>query len=140
MNSFFENAEIMSVYSLQDALDDGVILCLSTKEGHEKDCRQFYKIPVYITQQLYGSHVEAANKLHPTDPEKAAEVVGWTIFDMLNMSVKIYKELSPQARLFEYKLQDTPHTFNPKPIQTIAFAGPGVDGEPIVTFMLPEEQ
>lgn len=143
-NNFFDGADVIKVYSLQNALDDGVILCLSTKKGHENDCRQFYKVPVYITENLYNKHVEAAKKLYPTnsihDQEAVEKTVGWTIFDMLNMSRTLFTELSPQVRQFEYHLQATPDTFQDKTIKNIAVSGPGLAGEHIITFMLPEDQ
>ena len=37
MNNFFAGAEVITVFSLQDALEEGVILCLSDKEEHAKD-------------------------------------------------------------------------------------------------------
>ena len=39
MNNFFAGAEVITVFSLQDALEEGVILCLSDKEEHAKDCK-----------------------------------------------------------------------------------------------------
>lgn len=45
MNNFFAGAEVITIYSLQDALDDGVIICLSSKEEHANDCKKFYKFP-----------------------------------------------------------------------------------------------
>lgn len=144
MNNFFSSSKIVNIYSLQDALDDGVIICLSTKQGHEKDCKQFYKVPVYITQNLYNKHVEAAKKIYPTDSTKDQEgvnnIVGWTIYDMLNMSCLMYTELSAQVRQFEYCLQVTANTFSDQRLKNIAVSGPGLSGEHIITFMLPEEQ
>lgn len=144
VNNFFNGADEIFTYSLQNALEDGVIICLSSKKGHENDCRQFYKVPVYITETLYNKHIEAAKKLYPTDSiqdqEAVEKTVGWTIYDMLNMSRILFTELSPHVRQFEYHLQATASTFDEKTIKNLAVSGPGLAGEHIITFMLPEDQ
>jgi|GEM_PF-3392297 len=144
MINIFGAADIAHSYTLADALDDGSIICLSTMPGHENDCRQFYKVPVYITKALYSTHVQAAKKLWPLDTnehsEAVAKTVGWTIFDMLNMSVTLYHERNEQVRSFKYHLQDTPDTLGDELITNIAVSGPGINGEHIITFMLPEEE
>ena len=144
MNNFFAGAEVITVFSLQDALEEGVILCLSDKEEHAKDCKQFYKFPVYITSNLYNKHLTAAKAIFPNgteaDAEKINDLMGYTIFDMLNMSVRGSVALNDQSVKFKYALQDTPHTFSDTLITNIATVGPGVNGVPIITFMMPEDQ
>lgn len=146
MNNFFAGAEVITIYSLQDALDDGVIICLSSKEEHANDCKKFYKFPIYITSNLYNKHLNAAKAIFPNGTEAEAEkindLMGYSIFDMLNASLskKCSVALSERTVKFKYALQDTQYTFSDTLITNIATVGPGINGEPIVTFMMPEDQ
>ena len=59
---------------------------------------------------------------------------------MLNMSVRGSVALNEQTVKFKYALQDTPYTFSDTLITNISTVGSGINGEPIVTFMMPEDQ
>ena len=46
MNNFFAGAEVITVFSLQDALEEGVIICLSDKE--ERWSHLFEQLKAYL--------------------------------------------------------------------------------------------
>ena len=126
-------------YTLSDALEDGEIIRLDSNEMHKTDCKQFYKCPVYITKALYEKHKEAALSAANNNEEDAKRIHGLTIFDMLNMSIHSYKELSDSIRKFHYHLQKDKFTFLEELTETIAKCGGDDEGKMIITFMLSSE-
>lgn len=129
--------DVIAAYTLADAIADGNIIRLDVIEFHQRDCAQYYKCPVYITNALYEQHKSAAMTAAENDSEIANSILGATIFDMLNMSVAEgrYKELSDSIRKFKYHLQKDRYTFHEHRIETVSQVGCGDEGEMIVTFM-----
>lgn len=139
MLNFFQDADIITAYTLSDAIADGSIICLSDMPEHAQDVKTFYKCPVYVTGTVYSAHETAAQLCHPASPENAKQLMVLSIFDMLNMSRMLAFELSPNTKKFSYHLQDTADSFAEETIENLVVAGPDDNGGLIITFMHPSE-
>jgi len=127
-NNLFEDAEIISVYSRAQAIEDGVLIDVSELAGEAG-----FKFPVAVTCGLWAEAIE---------PDEASKAIGqseigrlWDILLILRMAIR--KAVNIYTILFNPLF-----VFNgQKPIakQLKAVCSPGDDLEPVITIMLPNE-
>ncbi len=118
--------EPIHVYTRAQAIADGVLVDLNAAAPDV--CRQHYKYPMACTPAVWAMIERAV--------ENGADIPG-TVHDLLWMSrVYISRRFDDSAILFECALMNEGdakvHTFK-------MICGPGDEGEPVITLMLPDE-
>lgn len=114
--------DVISSYSRQQAIEDGVLVDLSALYPHDT---RIYKWPVACTDTVWNLILEACN-----DDVKDA---GPWVWDLCRMSARFpTKFLSEREQLFKVIIGETPHTLK-------VHCGPGDTAQPVITIMMPEE-
>lgn len=132
---FWEGAEVISTYTRKEAIEDGVLIDV-TKMAKEAGIKH----PTAITQNLWSSRVEVPEGLEGIQDEKGRL---WDVLCMFVFAAR--KATSPDLTysvLFQAKERKADidrGTFNIKmeKVQLNAVCGPGDQGEPVITIMLP---
>lgn len=126
MNELF--GEVISSYSRAQAIEDGVLADLTALAPEV--CAQHYRYPIACTSTVWAI-VEKAVK-----NKRQCNDLNGVIHDMLWMS-KVYKrDIDESTKLFRVKITGAGR----KSIYDFKMiCGPGDQGEPVVTIMLPEE-
>jgi len=132
----FENAEVISVYTRAQAVDDGMLHDVSelAKEAG-------FKFPVAITERL-------ALTLEPSSEAAGQDFTGrlWDVLWMLHLNIKGTLEPVKQypyggGTCLHFTLDiidgDEPKRFGPDPwrVELKAICGPGDNMEPVLTIM-----
>ena len=125
--------DLISSYSRADALRDGVLI-----EADPRLCREAgIKWPVAISDHLWGF----------VEPDNMAEMPGqsvngrlWDLLWLFSLSAR--KQNRPSDRI-SYRcifLMKTGKTRSRRvTVSVVAVCGPGDDGAPVITLMLPED-
>ena len=121
--------ETIYVYTRAQAIEDGFLVDLMQDEMLEV-CRQHYKFPIACTSSVFGIVQKAVE-----NPCYCNDYAG-ILHDMLHMSKVCKRQIDESTvifrviimgaggqRNFDFKLQ----------------VGPGDQGEPVITIMLPDE-
>jgi hypothetical protein len=119
--------EVISSYSRAQAIEDGVLVDLSAVAPEV--CRQHFKTPVACTAEVWSTIDKAVkNKRWMND-------LNGVIHDLLWMS-RCYARPGHASHLFPVIIRGagrkSKFTFK-------AVCGPGDQGEPVITIMLPQE-
>lgn len=122
MNEF----EIIYAYSRKQALEDGVLIDV-TQEAQEVG----FKIPVAVTSRLYHEYI-----CPPKGLEGYGQSVAGRLHDVLWLAV-ITARSHPDASHLGYNVLFQMLPGVPEAVQVIAHIGPGDQGEPVLTIMLP---
>ena len=112
----FSEMDVISTYTRQQAIEDGVLVDLSATFPQE--CK-LYKYPVACTSSVFAMAEKAANfgSLHGA------------IWDVIFMSQKgVVKRLGESGVMFRVILGGRTHTMQ-------AVCGPGDDMSPVITIM-----
>lgn len=128
MESMFAEFETIFTYTRKQAIEDGVLVDLSATFPEE--CR-IYRFPVACTSSVWTLIEEAvSNKRHGND-------LKGVVWDILYMSQRgVIRRPDPSTVIFRVIITGTGR----RKLHTLkAVCGPGDDGEPVVTIMLPEE-
>ncbi len=124
----FSRDDVISVYTRDDAINDGVLVDLMQGELGDV-CRQHYKYPIACTAAVWGLIEQAVN--HPKHCNDCTGI----LHDMLHMSKVSYTSHGDDTRLFTVIITGVGkrkyHRFK------IA-CGPGDSGEPVLTIILLE--
>ena len=125
----FSRDDIISVYTRDDAINDGVLVDLMQGELGNV-CRQHYKYPIACTASVWSIISEAVS-----NPKFCNDCTG-ILHDMLHMSKVSYTPDGDDTRLFTVIITGVGrrkyHRFK-------IVCGPGDSGEPVLTIMLPDE-
>lgn len=120
--------DYISRYTRAQAIEDGVLVDVSdTPEKQEAGI----KYPVAMTAAVFAQCVE----LTPAAKRAGNDVKGrlWDVLYMMRFPVRP----DPTTVLFE--LMCVVDRVRPTRVRLKAVCGPGDDGEPVITIMLPEE-
>ena len=126
---FWDDAEVISVYTRAQALEDGVLVDVSAT-AKEAGIR----FPVALTAAVYGQCVEVPEGITGQDEAGRLWDVLWMFrcaaakFDGSTLLFKLYVRNHNRERLDSRDL-----------VTLKAECGPGDDGEPVLTIMLPDE-
>jgi len=129
MKIFLENCDVVYTYTRQQAIEDAVLIDLTTL--YPDICSQLYKYPLAVTAEVWGIIERAvSNKQHCNDYEGV-------IWDLLWMSQRgIFKRIDKSQHLFQVIITgagtDNLHTFK-------IVCHPGDNAEPVLTVMMPSE-
>ena len=126
---FWDDAEVISRYSRAQAIEDGVLVDVSTvaKEAG-------IKFPVAMTATVWGQYVEVPEGVTCQDESGRLWDIVWMFrcaaakFDGDTLLFKLYVRNQNRQRLTRQDL-----------VTLKAICGPGDNGEPVVTIMTPEE-
>jgi len=126
---FWDDAEVISSYSRAQAIEDGVLVDVSTvaKEAG-------IKFPVAMTATVWGQYVEVPEGVICQDEAGRLWDIVWMFrcaaakFDGDTLLFKLYVRNHNRERLTRQDL-----------VTLKAICGPGDNGEPVVTIMTPEE-
>lgn len=137
MSDFWKDAKVIDAYTRAQALDDGVLVDVS-KLARE----QGFNWPVAVTAAVQGY-------IKPPKEFPCQDETGrlWDLLTMLRLAVK------KGGRVIEFKVifqlhKSRPYAANEKRfregrnMRTVtlkAVSGPGDQGEPVLTVMLPDE-
>ncbi len=124
--------DMISLYSRADALRDGVLI-----EANRDTCREAgISWPVAVTDHLWG-YIEPDNLA-----EMPGQSVSGRLWDLLWMFASAAK-MSRGESLIKFRVSFQMKTGRTRSrIETIIIigvCGPGDDGEPVITLMLPED-
>jgi hypothetical protein len=121
--------EAVSIYLRASALSDGVLVDVSplAKEAG-------FKWPVAVTDHLYHGYIVPALDLAQAGQSISGRL--WDVFSVLRAAISTGKDLSFLHITVCFLM--APNTA-PEPVDILAVAGPGDEGEPVITIMLPED-
>ena len=126
---FWDDAEVISSYSRAQAIEDGVLVDVSTvaKEAG-------IKFPVAMTATVWGQYVKVPEGVGCQDESGRLWDIVWMFrcaaakFDGDTLLFKLYVRNHNRERLTRQDL-----------VTLKAICGPGDNAEPVVTIMTPEE-
>jgi hypothetical protein len=124
----FENADLIHRYSRADAIRDGVLIDVS-----ETTQEAGIRWPVALTAAVWAKCV--AVPLGVACLDEAGRL--WDLVWMLRLAVG-RSAGGPEVR-FGVHVRNVNRDRTPPLVRLEAVCGPGDDGEPVVTVMLPEE-
>lgn len=134
----FTDADLIHSYSRADALADGVLIDIS----HPADDAGF-TIPVAVTAAAWADSVawdSATEAAKPCDTGQDEHGRLWDVVWMARLAIRRAAP-APRDRLdFDlFRVPATGRGLRPSRVTLVAVIGPGDDGSPVVTIMLPWE-
>ena len=120
----WEGAEVIFSYTRAQAMEDGVLVDLS---GPFPNDTRIFKYPVACTSAVWQLIEDACKRL--------GQELGASVWDICFMAVNCQiKQVDPSTALFRVgiPLGGKEHTLK-------IVCGPGDDGKPVMTIMLPHE-
>jgi len=129
MSALDSEPEVIFAYTRQQALADGVLVDVSTlaKEAG-------FRWPVALTERLYHSYVVPALELVAEGQSITGRL--WDVLNVLRYTISKAKDTT--FLQFSVLFVMYPAS-SPVSIELTSVAGPGDDGEPVITIMLPED-
>src|SRR5947209_15175776 len=121
----FEEADIISRYTRADALRDGTLVDV-TDTAREAGIR----FPTALTRAVWGRYVEVPPGVEAQD--EAGRL--WDVVWMLRLALA-----GAAGDTVRYRLYVRNDNRRPKPVSLKAVCGPGDQGEPVITVMLPDD-
>jgi hypothetical protein len=118
-------------YSRTDAIADGQLLDFS---GLAREAG--FKIPLAVTETLYHSYIVPALDLVAEGQSITGRL--WDVLNVLRYTISKAKSRDTDTVLFKVLFLMTPSSSS-VPIDLKAICGPGDDGSPVLTILLPEE-
>ena len=126
----FSENDIVSRYTRAQAIEDGELIDV-TETAKEAG----FKWPVAITQNLWASWIVPSEKAKNYGQDEQGRL--WDVLSMLRVAIRA----SDDGEHITYRVifQNGPGTRNRHTITLWGICGPGDDGEPVITIMLPED-
>jgi len=129
MSRFWDDFDVIHTYTRQEAIEDGVLINASVGDLAEVS-QEHYKYPVAMTAAVWDLIDQAVK--HP---------------DWCNDYKGVWHDILWMSRMYPVKKWETGRLFQAvitgtgrKRKHTLKIeCGPGDDGEPVLTIMLPEE-
>src|SRR5262249_50067177 len=124
----FEEADLIHRYTRADAIRDGVLIDVSTIAREAG-----FKYPVALTAAVWAQCVAVPPGVAYQD--EAGRL--WDVLWMLHFAIR-GSNGGPEIRFGVHVRNDNPEG-TPPLVRLKALCGPGDQGEPVVTVMLPDE-
>ena len=125
----FEDFEMIYSYTRKQAIDDGVLIDVSSQARETG-----FKIPVCVTDHLYHGYVVPSKELQ----EEGQSTEG-RLHDLFMMTQAAAATRWEDNRVYyEVLFKTKPRTL--ETVQCLAVVGPGDEGEPVMTLMLPGDE
>ena len=122
-----ENCTIIYTYTRKEAIADGILV--DTTEAAKQ---AGFSMPVALTSAVWGKYVAIPNGL--TGQDESARL--WDVLWMLYVAIRVNRNATGNIR---YRLHVRNDSGRPRLVELKALCGPGDDGEPCITVMLPGE-
>jgi hypothetical protein len=151
-----ESIDVLNVYTRRQAIDDGILVdCEQAPMGEMRS--QLMKWPLAMTATAFHRYVWPIDEEASLPPDQSLEGRFWDVIWMFQAAVKgkvSARRIDPCNLLFDfYCIVADPALLSNERIDATArgrsegmrlgtlkaVSGPGDDGEPVMTFMLPEE-
>lgn len=129
----FEDADVVHVYSREDAINDGELIDVSDVAEN-----QGIKYPVALTAAAYNDAVEWDEFDEARKP--CGQSINGRLIDVL-MAFKL-KAFYAKSSIISFEVLRVPRdskSISPRITKLKAICGPGDDAEPVITIMLPSE-
>ena len=126
----FEDCEVISSYSRMDALNDGVLVDISTLA---KEAGFVY--PVAVTRAVYDGILNPSPELERQGQSFTGRA--WDMFAVLHAAIRATREPGDQVRFDPLFIRKPGGS--PEPVALRSVVGPGDAAEPTITIMLPSE-
>jgi hypothetical protein len=129
MPGLFDNADLISCYTREQALADGELVAADPKLAAEAG----FKVPVAYSRAVYADCIEWKRGGAQDETGRA--------WDVLYMAGLFARRAGGRSR-FEftvYRVPGTGRARRPTPVTLIADIGPGDTGEPVITIMFPQD-
>lgn len=124
--------EPISIYTRRQALDDGVLVDVSelAKEAG-------FRFPVALTRAAWGDCVEwsEADSKRQTYQNEAGRL--WDVLWMASVAAR--RNSGSELRFQLYRVPRGGRGVRPRLVTLVMLCGPGDEGEPVITIMLPGE-
>jgi len=124
----FENADLIHRYTRADAIRDGVLIDVSATAREAG-----FKFPVALTAAVWGKYVAVPPGVVCQD--EAGRL--WDVLVMLRFAIRGNKDAS-EVR-FGVHVRNDNRERTPPLVWLKALCGPGDQGEPVVTVLMPDE-
>ena len=124
---FWDDAEVIYAFTRAQALEDGVLVDVSAMAKEAG-----IKFPVALTATVYGQYVGVPEGVTCQDETGR-------LWDILWMFRCAAAKFDGSTLLFKLHIRNDNRDGTPPLVTLKAECGPGDDGEPVVTIMLPEE-
>jgi Family of unknown function (DUF6573) len=125
---FWKGFKVIDVYSRADALEDGTLVDVSAVAREAG-----IKFPVAVTRTVWEAYIEPSEH----DRQRWAQDTQGRLWDtvwMLRDAIRRSRDSSIISYTLRYRLNGRLRVVALK-----AVCGPGDDGEPVITVMMPEE-
>ena len=127
----FNEMDLISVYTRAQAIEDGVLVDVSTVAREAN-----FKIPVAVTRRLWDEYITPS----PESIECSGQSEQGRLWDVLNMlffTIRLHP--GDSSPTIFYKLYFIMKARQRRLITLKSICGPGDNGEPVITIMLPDE-
>lgn len=125
----FTSDDLISVYTRAQAIEDDVLVDVS-----ETAKEAGLKFPVALTAEVWNRYVKVPAKVKCQD--EAGRL--WDILAMMRFAIRSLRGPSDRF-LFSLHVRNNNRRGTPPKVQLKAICGPGDNGEPVITVMLPSE-
>jgi hypothetical protein len=125
----FENTDLIHRYTRADAIRDGVLIDVSATAKEAG-----FKFPVALTSAVWSKCVEVPPGVRCQDETGRL----WDVLLLLRFAIRGTKGGAAEVR-FAVHVRNDNRARTPPLVRLKALCGPGDQGEPVVTVMLPDE-
>jgi len=128
-NGIFDESDVIAEYTRQQALEDGVLIDVSNMAKEAG-----YKYPVAVTRTVWYEIITPTEATRENG--QSEEGRAWDILNILRFAIA-RKSVNSTTVSFPVRI-----ILKAKQLRTVFFkaiCGPGDNGEPVITIMLPEE-
>ena len=138
---FWDDADVISVYTRQQAIADGVLVDVSAS-SEARDAG--FKVPVALTEAVYQRFVAWDNNEVRPEQQALGQSTAGRLWDVLYMASLAIRRSSNQRgdstlRYELYVIERDGFSTTPRSIKLKLHSGSGDHGEHVITIMLPEE-
>jgi hypothetical protein len=123
----FNDTDLIYAYTRKDAIADGVL-----KDVTEMAKEAGFKWPVAVTAAVWAEYVQVPEGLEWQDESGR-------LWDILNLLLVTIRQSKPEQTLLQFRVNVQMSEKELKLVTLKAHAGPGDDGEPVITIMKPDE-
>lgn len=147
MSNLFEDAPVIASYSRREAIEDGVLVDLTTFSfrPNKNVCQEAgFVIPVAITSAAYDKAIGGTED-NPLPPCQDLSGRMYDVVSMLRFAIKLgggdRSEIHYRLNVWNWVYRNGQRTNRTKHelVTLKALCGPGDSGEPVITIMLPNE-
>lgn len=117
----------ISVYTRAQAIEDGVLIEVNRTAREAR-----IKFPVAVTARVWHDYIVPDDRSRPYGQSEAGRL--WDAMYLLSNAAR-----RSQEREIRYTVRFIMKERQPRDIQLKALCGPGDDGRPVITVMIPDE-